>query len=119
MKLQMLVIVMVLLWMVLSIMPLGADPTVKDYVRYKERPTLAIYITGVGDGLLWANAELITRKQKPLYCQPGEFVLHTDNYLEILNRKMKDEKFTKHLPADFPLARVLLRALQEIFPCDE
>jgi len=119
MKRRMLVVGIVLLWMLVSIVPLGADPTVKDYVRYKETQTFAIYITGVGDGFLWANAELITRKQKPLYCQPGKLTLQADNYLEILDRKMKDHEFVEHIPSYFPLARVLLEALQETFLCDK
>ena len=119
MKRHMLIAGMVLLWVLVSVVPLGAEPRVKDYDHLKDMPEFKTYIGGVGTGFAWANANLQFRGQKPLYCQPEKISLEWANYLQILDRKMKDDDYLKRIPSDRFLGLVLLRALQEIFPCDK
>ena len=119
MKINVLIAAMVLLWVILSIVPLGAEPRVKDYDQLKDLPEFKTYIGGVGTGFAWANAYLQLRGQKPLYCQPEKISLEWGNYLQVLDRKLKDDDYMKQVPLDRFLGLVLLRALQETFPCDK
>ena len=68
------------------------------------------------------NAMLRTDKRTErmqLYCQPDKLVLDLANYVEILDRQIKTEA-TKNTQAeldDMSVGLVLLKGLQDTFPC--
>jgi hypothetical protein len=72
-----------------------------------------IYITGVGEGLQWANTELVNQGKPPIFCQPEHFTLRTENLLDALNKILTKIRW----PDDNPIEPALLRGLQEAFPC--
>jgi hypothetical protein len=79
--------------------------------------SLQNYISGVGNGLLWANSALQVDNKEPLFCNP-DLALNEDNYLALLDRQIKDGMPTKSgWRDDDPIEIILLRALQRTFPC--
>jgi hypothetical protein len=70
-------------------------------------------IGGIGLGLGWANAELITRKQQPLYCVPPDLGLTAFQTVNVL------EAFLKREPvfADVPAGAAVLHAMMAAYPC--
>lgn len=70
-------------------------------------------IGGIGLGLGWANAELITRKQQPLYCVPPDLGLTAFQTVNVL------EAFLKREPvfADVPAGAAILHAMMATYPC--
>ena len=74
------------------------------------------YISALGDGFLAVNAVAKER----LYCQPSKLALGTDNYIDILNRKIDDlsKRVTNKAQLDdLFISTVLINALIETFPC--
>ena len=63
---------------------------VRDLQKPKEeRIALTTMIYGNGVGYSWANAELRSREQKPLYCPPGTLVMNAENYVQILRVELR------------------------------
>jgi len=91
----------------------------KDYEAVKNTKDFRIYITGIGEGYGWANTELESRKQKPLYCQPNKFAFTPENYFQILDEKMKEKKRIDWSKVDTTVELVLLINLMENFPCKQ
>lgn len=101
-----------------GVVPVNAEFFLKDYHAIKEDDFFKIYIRGVAEGYGWANASLkISGNQDKLFCLPGKMRMTTENYTTIL-----DDYISKHDPKaiygeNFPVEPILLRALQEVFPC--
>ena len=55
----------------------------------EERLALTTMIHGNGVGYSWANSELLSRKQKPLYCPPGTLWINAENYVQILRVELR------------------------------
>jgi hypothetical protein len=91
----------------------GAD----QYEKLKSQMEFKVYIKGLTQGFEWANTCLESRGQKRLYCAPSKPVLETENYLRILDDRMKDKDFRSKVPPDIPIEAILLFELQEMFPC--
>jgi hypothetical protein len=99
--------------------PANADVRLDDYRTIKaaggERwASMKLYITGVGRGYQYANVELWRRHKSPLFCQPEEFAVLPENFVEILDkalakRTLKDDQLIEY---------ALLAGLMEAFPCD-
>ena len=74
-----------------------------------------ILIGGILIGLSWANAHLLTAKEKNrIYCQPDSLSITKIQMIKILTRYSKDNIEV----AKFPIGYVTLKALQETFPCE-
>jgi hypothetical protein len=76
------------------------------------------FISGIEEGLSWANSEL-KHKQKPLlYCQP-DIALTNGQIIDILDRYIGNHKESvNNMPPDSRrVGLFLLLALQEAFPC--
>ena len=71
------------------------------------------YLTGVGEGLLWANAQLKAQKSAPFFCDPDNVNLSTADFLAILDREVKEA----YVQAEYPIELLLLKGLQARFPC--
>jgi hypothetical protein len=90
-----------------------------------------LYFKGVGDGLFWANAELLAtqgagqRKEGQLYCTPA-IGLDSQNYQSLLDAYLPKLASKMHFPTktwksidDLPVGFVLVLALIDAFPCDK
>jgi hypothetical protein len=85
------------------------NPTTPDASRLIE-----LYLKGVGDGLVSANSMMAYRHQQPLFCQPDELALQSGNFIDILEREIKRPPPWRD---DSSLPFILLRGLQNTFPC--
>jgi hypothetical protein len=107
---------------IMGALPLRAQFTVKDYREFSvtENGKLLVktYVKGLGEGMMIANLEA-KKKKGTLYCAPQNLAVTPDNYLNILERQIKDIGVT--MPAakvdDLPLSILLMRGLQQTFPC--
>lgn len=99
-----------------------ADCIVKQYKAMKgqDKEITRIYLTGVGVGTRWVNAELKHSGKPPLYCVPDELVLETDNYSRILDDEIKrtEKRLGFQKTQDFPIGLLLLDGLKNTFPCN-
>src|SRR5579859_7962650 len=67
------------------------------------------------NGMSWANTELRARGQPRLYCVPEKMAMSPDQADTIL-RSYLDEHPEQ---AKYPVALILLRAMEETFPCSQ
>lgn len=108
-----------------------AETTLKKYKESRnsqnelEKLVIVNYIAGIGEGLVWANTELESRKDKPLFCQPKKLALTDENYIQILNDEIKrfeeaktDESERKKVFDSMPIGLFLLKGLIRTFPCN-
>ena len=96
----------------------NAELRIKDYKRIKDTEIFKTYILGVGVGVEWANTVVSNRGQSPLYCAPGKLAITTENFLQILQDYIeKNPEIIKPLGPDLPIGLLLLKALQDAFPC--
>lgn len=70
-------------------------------------------IFGAAEGLAWANAELSHHKEPRLYCQPEKLAITKDEAMNIFQKAVSDHP----TDADEPFGFVMMRALEETFPC--
>lgn len=95
------------------------------YAQLKEasEDSMQIYITGIGEGILAANQQLISKDRRPLYCQPGQLSLNTKNYGDIFEKqldiieRMLEKAGKKSELSTWPVALILVLGLVETFPC--
>jgi len=71
------------------------------------------YLTGVGEGLMWANAQLKAQKSTPFFCDADEVTLTTADYLKIID----DESKESYVQPEYPIELLVLKGLQKKFPC--
>jgi hypothetical protein len=113
------------LLMLVACVPLaGAEMTVKQYHKdsHSRNEYIAggvkMYVMGVGQGIGWANVAA-AKNNAPLYCQPSNFAINANNYIDILNKMIDTFSTTttaKELD-EFPIGMLLLMGLQQTFPC--
>ena len=85
--------------------------------HWKRGDVLETQVSGMIIGLGWANAELVDRKEIPLYCQPGKLALTAENALDLLDEFLKRPSLQSPEARQLPYGTVLLAALQDAFPC--
>jgi hypothetical protein len=114
-----------LLILTLFCLPLSAaDMTVKQYqkeVHSSDRDradAVKMLVMGIGQGIAWANAAA-EKNNAPLYCQPPNFSLNGNNYIDILDKTIKtfESKTTAKELNDFPIGMLLMMGIQQSFPC--
>jgi hypothetical protein len=71
------------------------------------------YLTGVGEGLLWANAQLKAQKGTPFFCDSDDVSLTTNDYLAILDSETREH----YVQPEYPIELLMLKGLQARFPC--
>jgi hypothetical protein len=118
-------ILAVLFFIALGCTELAAEPSVKTYKQVMlktnslEATAMKTYITGLGDGITWTEAQVEHNKGKPLFCIPVQLALTTDNFVDILNREIKE--MSSLLTADqletSPIGSFLVIGLVQTFPC--
>jgi hypothetical protein len=97
-----------------------ADMSVETFERNMasgDAPALAAryYITGIEDGLSWANVESKKRFGVKLYCSPGSIALQGDQIIDIMRRFVRAHDYMDL--QEQRVGVVLLLALEELFPC--
>ncbi len=81
-----------------------------DDMRRQVEQTVSIF----ENGMAWANVELIQkRKTRALYCANPRMGLTGPQLIDMIARFVG----TNPHMAEFPYGMVLLRALQDLFPC--
>jgi hypothetical protein len=106
-----------------SVVQLKANTTVKQYKADLASGSTAasftkVYVYGLGEGFLFANIKA-TEKKTPLYCQPDKLALSMENYVDIVDRQIKERsnRMTQAQLDEIPIAVLLFEGLQETFPC--
>lgn len=109
----------ILFVVVVSSSSVQAEILLKNFDKSKEKFSTEVeaYITGVGSGISFANAMLSSRKLTELYCAPPNLALTYTNYMDILDREIKENKNKYSL--DTPVEAILLVGLQKVFPCEK
>ena len=51
---------------------------------------MKVYVQGLGDSYMFANAQVKSDHGKPLYCPPYTLALTVDNYVQLLDGNIKD-----------------------------
>ena len=77
---------------------------------------MRVYLLGVGEGLKLANAALVARGERPLYCLPGETVLGVDDYLKMIDAALPSARSDARL-RDQSVEALVLRTLQGRYGC--
>jgi hypothetical protein len=93
----------------------SAEFTIREYKVMKRTEIFKEYITGVGRGIYWTNMHLQQTANPPLYCQPIKLSLSADNYLDIIDRYIAENK-DKVKPESF-IEFILLKGMIDTFPC--
>ena len=91
-----------------------ADISVKEYREYatKAPAQLRIYVSGLQEGLFWAQTFYTSQNQRAIYCLP-EKGLPTEEAFEILQRHIAEAS-----PKDNDLIGLLfMKALSNAYPC--
>jgi hypothetical protein len=108
--------------MLLAFCPLDAraESTVKEFLKKydasnaEERVGLEIIVSRTENGFAWANSYLQgVRKDKPLYCEPNNFLPTGSEIVEMMRREAK----TKPEAGSYLLGYGILVSLQKRFPC--
>ena len=84
-----------------------------DKMLPEDRRIVENFISGIEEGLSWANVAVKNQRQPPLYCQPDHLTLTVPQIIDVMRRGINND------PAlgDYPLGMVALIALQRTFPC--
>ena len=107
----------------ISLIPLTsqAEVYVRDYLKMKSSPEMVTYLGNVGMGFGWANTELESLNQRPLYCENQALALNGQNFVVLLNDEIANQDRSKVINGktylDMPIELALLRKLRKTFPC--
>jgi hypothetical protein len=97
--------------------------TVKTYLDSNKKAELrgvnGVYLSGVGQGLGWANSWLKNQGHLPMFCQPDSLPLDGNTYLHMVDRQIErlQPRMSKTELNQLPVAMLLQQALIESFPC--
>jgi len=86
----------------------------------KSTVTMAtLYLSGVAEGIMAANAEAESSLRGSLFCQPRNLSLNTDNLAQMVGEYLKKlaGNATQDELDNFEVSTILLGALKDIFPC--
>jgi len=75
------------------------------------------YVKGLAEGMTWANINLTLRNSPPLFCLPDKLALGVDNFLDIIDRRVKQLKESGKKTDDTEVGIILLGGLEDTFPC--
>jgi len=87
--------------------------TVYDAARPEDKEHLRNFVEALQGGVAWANAAMKNQKQKPLYCGPEKLALTGEQVVDIMRKEVE----ARPSVGQFPWPAVMIRALQNVFPC--
>jgi hypothetical protein len=105
-----------LLTIVLSTTPAAAETSAREFLQMyasDDNQAAKIYLRGLHQGVSWSNTVLNYQKLPKLYCAPDTITLTDDQVQDVIRRLVEKEP----LNGTYPIAMVMLKALQRAFPC--
>jgi hypothetical protein len=84
-----------------------------DSANPNDRKTWELIFGNAQNGINWANAVLLYRKQEPLYCAPDNFTLTGPQVIEMV----RELATSKPRLATVPYGLAILLAIQDKYPC--
>jgi hypothetical protein len=78
-----------------------------------ERKIFEFSVASTEQGLLHANAYLVSKNEPRMYCQPAKLTLTPQQLIEMLRKGAKTDARLANLPVAF----VILQVLIDTFPC--
>lgn len=91
-----------------------AYPSLSDF-RSWNNDSQTIYLRGLYDGFLWANADIEVRDQPPLFCAPRRLAITPGQLGSIVDRYSADNPDMAKDDDEYGV--VALMALKDVFPC--
>lgn len=88
--------------------------TVEQYQKVRDDPRIRSYISGIGEGILYANESLELDKTTRLYCPPSNLALNVDNEYQMIDATLKSNPT---LPKTTSIAAIIVEAMRKTFPC--
>jgi hypothetical protein len=79
------------------------------------RTVALIFIQGVGEGFMFANAALESKKILPIYCQPKKLAITSEQYVKFLDEAASNLGESAN---EYPVSLLLLDRLKTVFPCN-
>ena len=86
---------------------------VYDAARPEDKAHLRNFVEALQNGVAWANAALKFQKQKPLYCEPEKLALTAEQVIDLIRKEVQ----ARPSSGMFPWPAVMIRTLQNNFPC--
>ena len=75
--------------------------------------SLEIYIDGLSAGIEMSNIAISQMHEVNVFCPPETITLNTGNYMDIIDKEIKSNKYEE----DAPIEGVLFFGLIKTFPC--
>lgn len=92
--------------------------SVADYEKARSTSEMKLYMTGVGQGLVWANEGVANEHKVRLFCPPPAMTLMPENFIRITEENISFYRETlKGFNDQMQVELVMLRGLQNTFPC--
>lgn len=93
--------------------------TVSIFQRTKDNPIVMSYISGLGQGYLYANTKLLMDGMPRIYCQPIGLALIGKNYVQLIETEVQHPSSGHVYTEKTAIEVVLLNALLANFPCEK
>ena len=92
-----------------------AEVPVSAHENLRDDDTHQAYIEGLGRGIFWTSALLVSRTGLSLFCLPGEASLSADDILMILDQQLEQGEY----PDDAPIELAMVHGFMNAFPCQQ
>lgn len=92
-----------------------ADITMNSYIKSRHKEYMQFYVVGVVRGFQWANAELVSKGQPPLFCEPRGNILNNKDILPMINALVDD--VSKKTTERIEIEDVIRLLLKKVYPC--
>ena len=79
--------------------------------------TVGWYLVGLAGGIAWLEEDFKELGIKPLSCPPDDALDGRDKYIDLIAREMKRRPDLWHKDSPQPLARLMMAAMRNEFPC--
>ncbi len=93
---------------------IAGDLTVGEYQKYRDEPRIESYLSGVSQGIHYANSLLKLERKPRLYCPPDKLSLNVENVYQMIDATLKSKPT---LPKTSSITGIILINLQQTFPC--
>jgi hypothetical protein len=99
----------------------SAEINLKIYLASQKteqgRAMVRSYVTGVGRGVLWYNAEISAKNNSKLFCFPPKLALDQEVIDSLLNQEIRSPASGKSYSEKTPIELILIKAFETRFPC--
>ena len=102
--------------------PASAGFTLKDYQELRElegsKQTVADYLSGLGNGIFWANVATEVRTGTKLFCMPDKLAISHGLTESLLDQEILKPVGDKPYKDDTPIELILVKSFVARFPCN-